>query len=89
VDDRLKRLLEELGVAINDSISGSEQIADVIAQIEGSGYRILLFLNATIKVMKREEEALGLQPRTHSRVGSSFNSEDVQFLKSMHITVSR
>ena len=46
MDDRLKRLLEELGVAINDTISGSEQIADVIAQMEGSGYRILLFLKS-------------------------------------------
>jgi hypothetical protein len=89
VDDRLKRLVEELGVAINDSISGSDQIPGVIAETEGSGYHVLLFLNATIAVMKREEEAVGLRTRTNSKVESSFNSEDVQFLKSMHISVSK
>jgi hypothetical protein len=59
VDDRLKHLVEELGVAINDSLSASEEIPGVIAQIEGSGYHILLFLNATIAVRKRAEEVVG------------------------------
>ncbi len=89
MDDRVKHLVEELGVAINDSLSASEQIPGVIAQIEGSGYHVLLFLNATIAVMKREEDAVGLRTRTNSKAESSFNSEDVQFLKSMHISVSK
>ncbi len=89
MDGRVKHLVEELGVAINDSLSASEQIPGVIAQIEGSGYHVLLFLNATIAVMKREEDAVGLRTRTNSKAESSFNSEDVQFLKSMHISVSK
>ena len=89
MDDRLKRLVEELGVAVNDSISTSEQIPAVIAQIEGGGYDVLLFLNATIAIMKRDEEPVSLRARTNGRPDSGFNLEDVQFLKSMHISVSR
>jgi hypothetical protein len=89
VDDRLKRLVEELGVAINDSVSASERLPGVIAQIEGEGYDVLLFLNATIAIMKREEETVGSRTRMNGKAGAGFNSEDVQFLKSMHISVNR
>jgi len=89
VDDRLKRLVEELGAAINDSISASEQIPGVIAQIEGGGYDVLLFLNATIAIMKRDEKPVSLRAQTSGRLESGFNLEDVQFLKSMHISVNR
>ena len=89
MDDRLKRLVEELGVAINDSISASEQIPGVIAQIEGDGYDVLLLLNATIAIMKRDEKPVSLRAQTSGRLESGFNLEDVQFLKSMHISVNR
>ena len=87
MDDRLKRLVEELAVAINDSISASEQIPGVIAQIEGDGYDVLLLLNATIAIMKRDEKPVSLRAQTSGRLASGFNLADVQFLKSMHISV--
>ena len=34
MDQKLERLMKQLGEAINDSISGSEQIAEVIARIK-------------------------------------------------------
>ena len=89
MDERLKRLVEQLGVAVNESISGSEQIRGVIAQIEGGGYDVLLLLNATIAIMKRDEEPVSLRARTNGKVESGFNLEDLQFLKSMHISVNR
>ena len=87
MDDRLERLLQKLSVAINESVSTSEQIRGVIAQIGDGSYDVLLFLNATIAVMKRDEEAVSLRTRTNGKVESGFNPEDVQFLKSMHISV--
>jgi hypothetical protein len=89
VDERLKRLVEELGLAINDSISTSEQISGVAAQIQESGYEVFLFLNATIGVVKRDERPMSSQARKSCRVQSAFNREDVDFLKSMHISVDR
>lgn len=89
MDERLKRLVEELGVAINDSVSTSEQIRGMIAQIEASGYDALLFLNATIALMRREKEGVRSYARTEGGAETDFNAEDVRFLKSMHISVRK
>jgi hypothetical protein len=56
VDQRLKRLTEELGEAINESLTESERISEVIAKINAGGYDVSLLLNATIGFRKREEE---------------------------------
>lgn len=89
MDDRLKHLVEKLGMAINDSISSSEQIPGVIAQIAEDGYKVSVFLNATIAVMKRDEEPVSLRAQTNGGFASGFNSEDLRFLKSMHISVNK
>lgn len=65
MDDRLKHLVEKLGMAINDSISSSEQIPGVIAQIAEDGYKVSVFLNATIAAMKRDEEPVSLRAQTN------------------------
>jgi hypothetical protein len=89
VDDKLKRLVEELGTAINASLGESEQIAEVIAEIKRGGYDVFLVLNATIVVKKREREPITLPARTGSTIEARFNREDINFLKSMHICVNR
>lgn len=89
MNDKLKRLVEELGTAINASLAKSEQIAEVIAEIKRGGYDVFLFLNATVVVKKREREPVSLRARTGGTVESSFDSEDIDFLKSMHICVNR
>lgn len=57
MEERLKRLVAELSLAINDSISASEQVSGVAVQIQESGYEVSLFLNATIGIVKRDERA--------------------------------
>jgi hypothetical protein len=89
MDEHLKRLVEELGLAINDSISTSEQISEVVGQIEDEGCSVLLFLNVTIAITKRHEKSVSLPCLTSSKPESEFNRGDVQFLKSMHITLNR
>jgi uncharacterized protein (UPF0335 family) len=84
-DERLKRLMEQLGAAMNDSLSESEQIAQVIAKIRAGGYDVFLVLNATIAIRKREEEPGGQAARTDDGIESGFNAQDIKFLKSMHI----
>jgi uncharacterized protein (UPF0335 family) len=88
VDDRLKRLVEELVVAINNSISASEQISDLIAELKISGYDVLLLLNAKIAITKRDGDLVTLRASRSRKVEFGFNLEDVQFLKSMHISVN-
>lgn len=55
MDDRLKELMQELGNAINESLSDSERIAAAIGEIKRAGYDVFLVLEATIGFNKRDE----------------------------------
>ncbi len=88
MDQKLKPLIEELGVAINESIDESKHIAEVIAEIKRGGYDVLCALNATIVIRKLEPEA-NLPARSAGSLRSKLNPEDIDFLKSLHISVNR
>jgi len=62
LDDRLKHLMKELGDAINESLSESEPIGEVIAKIKQHGYDVFLVLEATIGFSKRDEEEATPEP---------------------------
>lgn len=59
MDDRLKQLMQELGNAINESLSDSEAIAQAIAEIKHAGYDVFLVLEATIGFNKRQTDEAG------------------------------
>ena len=86
MDQRLKSLMRELGEAINNSLSDSEQIAEVIARIKAGGYDVFLVLEATIGFHERDEAA---EPTVinEQRSAADFQvmSQDVRFLKSLRI----
>ena len=75
LDDNLKQLLRELGHAINDSVSDSERIAEAIGSVRAAGFDIVLKLDATIGLARRQADAAKL---TH---------QDRRFLESLHIRV--
>ena len=54
MEDRLKELMQELGSAINESLSDSDRIAAAIGEIKRAGYDVFLVLEATIGFNKRE-----------------------------------
>jgi len=54
LEERLKRLMQELGNAINESLSESDRIATAISEIKRSGYDVVLVLEATIGFNKAE-----------------------------------
>lgn len=56
MDDRLKELMQDLGNAINESLSDSDRIAEAIGEIKRAGYDVFLVLEATIGFNKREGE---------------------------------
>lgn len=55
MEDKLKDLMQELGNAINESLSDSDRIAAAIGEIKRAGYDVFLVLEATIGFNKREE----------------------------------
>lgn len=90
VDQQLQRLMKELGEAINDSLSDSEQIAEVIAKIKADGYDVFLVLEATIGFNKRDEQENGRPALVNSRKSDpdfKMNQQDVKFLKSLRISI--
>jgi hypothetical protein len=80
LDDHLKNLLRELGHAINDTVSESERITGAIAGVRAHGYDVVLKLDATIGLAKRD--ALGGKE-------TQLTSLDRRFLESLRIQVDQ
>jgi hypothetical protein len=94
VEERLKSLMQDLGNAINDSLSDSERIAEAIGEIKRSGYDVFLVLEATIGFNKRDEdddpsdEEMTDEPQEVGTTGKArFTTQDQRFLKALRITV--
>jgi hypothetical protein len=80
--------MKELGEAINESLSDSEQIADVIAKIKGEGYDVFLVLEATVGFNKRNEREEEPTPvLANSEPEFKLNAQDLRFLKSLRISL--
>ena len=77
LDDQLKNLLRELGHAINDTVSDSERITGAIANVRSAGYDIVLKLDATIGLARREAQPAAITP------------QDRRFLESLQIQVDQ
>lgn len=75
LDDRMKQLLRELGHAINDSVSESDRIAEAIANVRSAGFDIVLKLDATIGLARRQSR------------DAKMTQQDRRFLESLHIRV--
>jgi hypothetical protein len=80
LDDNLKNLLRELGHAINDTVSESERITGAIAGVRAHGYDIVLKLDATIGLAKRDGSA---------GETTSLTTQDKRFLESLRIQVDQ
>ena len=85
--------MQDLGNAINDSLSDSERIAEAIGEIKRAGYDVFLVLEATIGFNKRDagddsaEETPG-EPREITTTGRvRFTTQDQRFLKALRIAV--
>ena len=80
LDDHLKNLLRELGHAINDTVSESDRITGAIAGVRAHGYDIVLKLDATIGLAKRDGAA---------GEDAKLTTQDRRFLESLRIQVDQ
>ena len=88
LDDNLKQLMKELGAAINDALSESDEITEAIQNVRNAGYDVFLVLEATIGFNRRskgegEEESGGKIDDAKLKV----TSQDLKFLRSLKISV--
>jgi hypothetical protein len=80
LDDHLKNLLRELGHAINDTVSDSDRITGAIAGVRAHGYDIVLKLDATIGLARRDST---------SSEAAKLTNQDRRFLESLRIQVDQ
>lgn len=92
MDDKIKQLLQDLGTAINESISGSEDVNRHIQRIRDEGYDLYVVLDATIGLNKQgeageEEEVTPAEPPRE--VQFRINVNDLALLRSLGIDPTR
>ena len=90
--------MQELGNAINESLSDSDRIAGAIGEIKRAGYDVFLVLEATIGFNKRDEseDDSDLEDTdNHSEAPVHFEtagkirltSQDQKFLRALKISI--
>ena len=79
MDDKIKQLLRELGTAINESISGSEDVNRQIQRIRDEGYNLYVVLDATIGLNREDEDEEGVGESTVPSVVTVKSDKEVQF----------
>ena len=93
MEENFKRLVKELGNAINDSLADSEKIGDVLGKIRTAGYDVFLVLEVTIGFNKRdaEDETPEEKSKTAKIRGTQFRltNQDAQFLRALKISVEK
>ena len=89
MDDRLKELMQELGNAINESLSDSDRIAAAIGEIKRAGYDVFLVLEATIGFNKRSKTENGeeVPALTTADMKLKVTAQDLKFLRSLKISI--
>ena len=89
MDAQLENLMRQLGEAINESISSSAQVADVIARVKSGGYDVFVVLEATVGFNQRDEHAPVVPtPPAPGEPDPHFSVQDARFLKSLRISIA-
>ena len=89
MDDELKKLMKELGEAINQSVAESDQISDVMSRIKAGGYDVFLVLEATIGFNQRDSAGEAPRQKEYTSSGElDITSQDLKFLRSLRIAVN-
>ena len=84
MDEETKRLAEEVGTAINESVQQSANVAAAIERLREAGFEMELTLKLEIGLRPHvaEEESSG-----ESAQGLEFSEEDLRILRSMKIKI--
>ena len=93
MNDRIKQLLRELGSAINESISASDDVNQHIQRIRDQGYEINVVLDATIGLNKQGEDSdtprAVVRAVPHHEVQFRINVNDLALLRAIGIDPTR
>lgn len=84
MDEETKRLAEEVGTAINESVQQSASVAAAIERLREAGFEMELTLKLEIGLRPHvaDEESSG-----ETTEGYEFSEEDLRILRSMKIKI--
>ncbi|MDX2043579.1 MAG: hypothetical protein SF097_20345 [Acidobacteriota bacterium] len=87
MDDYVKKLVRELGEAINRALEDSDDIAEARERLRDAGHEVYLMLEATIVLgdLQPEEDRQPFSTVSVEQRLSEISHEDKQFLKSLNI----
>lgn len=95
MNQKLRKLVQQLGEAIHESVSESPQIAGVVADIRRQGFEVMLMLEATIGLNEVEEQPEGAlelsktdKHDAEAEEQGTFTAQDLHFLKSLRISIA-
>lgn len=88
--------MHQLGEAINNAVMASTDVDAALDKVRGEGIDVVLVVEATICVRRRDGESIDIAPQTSTELElvedvqefetpKDFSSEDRQFLKRLRI----
>lgn len=105
LDEKLRAYLRELGAALNEAVSSSDKVHEILAKVKSEGYGAYLCLDATVALDKRGRRSSaalpsirrgGLNASKEEREASGMdtvvfqiNVKDLGFLRSVGIDPTR
>jgi len=91
VDEKIKQLLRELGTAINESISGSDDVNKQIQRIRDEGYNLYVVLDATIGLNRLDEPDAPSEVivKSDKEIQFRININDLALLRALGIDPTR
>ncbi|MGZ8847231.1 MAG: hypothetical protein ACXW3C_12285 [Pyrinomonadaceae bacterium] len=84
MDEETKRLAEEVGTAINESVQQSASVAAAIERLREAGFEMELTLKLEIGL---RPHAAGEDSPEERAEGYEFSEEDLRILRSMKIKI--
>jgi len=85
MDEETRRLAEEVGTAINESVQQSASVAAAIERLREAGFEMELTLKLEIGLRPHSEDAEGDEEDNGKTV--EFTEEDLRILRSMKIKI--
>ena len=62
LDDKVRSYLRDLGAALNEAVSSSEKVHEILAKVKAEGYGVYLVLDATVALEKRGRRSSAVLP---------------------------
>jgi hypothetical protein len=83
MDEETRRLAEEVGTAINESVQQSASVAAAIERLREAGFEMELTLKLEIGLRPQDED----DPDNADAGTTEFTEEDLRILRSMKIKI--